>query len=144
MITAYLWIKAFHIIAVICWFAGIFYLPRLFVYHASAEDQVSRERFVIMEGKLMRIIMRPAMVLSLALGIAMLAMSWQAFASSVWMWLKIFFVVLLLGYHHYCAIIVRRFATGETPHSERFFRAFNELPVLILIAIVILVVVKPF
>ncbi|MEM7080741.1 MAG: protoporphyrinogen oxidase HemJ [Pseudomonadota bacterium] len=144
MIAAYLWIKAFHIIAVICWFAGIFYLPRLFVYHASAEDQISRDRFVVMESKLLNIIMRPAMILSVALGIAMLYMSWQAFAGSIWMWLKIALVVALLGYHYYCTVIARRFATGETPHSERFFRLFNELPVLLLIGIVLLVVVKPF
>ena len=142
--TQYLWLKAFHIIAVVTWFAGIFYLPRLFVYHASADDQPSRERFKIMEAKLYKVIMNPSMIVTLVLGIWMLALRWQAYSGQVWIWLKIFLVVLLIGYHHYCAKIIRAFAQDQVMHSEKFYRIYNELPVLILVSVVILVVVKPF
>ncbi|MEM7001976.1 MAG: protoporphyrinogen oxidase HemJ [Pseudomonadota bacterium] len=142
--TLYLWLKALHIIFVICWFAGIFYLPRLFVYHAAATDAVSRERFQVMERKLYRVIMNPAMLLTLIFGIWLLALRWQAYSGHIWIWLKIALVIGLIGYHHYCLAIMKRFARDEQPHSERFFRFFNEIPVLMLFGIVILVVVKPF
>lgn len=142
--TTYLWLKAFHIIAVIAWFAGIFYLPRLFVYHASAQDPISKERFKVMEHKLYRIIMNPSMALTLILGIWMLVDHWQAYHTHIWIWLKIVLVVGLVGYHHYCLKIIKAFAADQVPHSERFFRIFNEIPVLLLVPIVILVVVKPF
>lgn len=140
----YLWLKAFHIIGVVSWFAGLFYLPRLFVYHTSAEDASSRERFCVMERKLYRIIMRPAMIIAVGFGLGLLVAGWSGFATSVWLWLKLACVVLLLGYHHYCGRLVDAFADNRNPHSERFYRMFNELPALLLIAIVILVVVKPF
>ena len=142
--TAYLWFKAFHIIFVICWFAGIFYLPRLFVYHASALDTASKERFKVMEAKLYKLIMNPSMVLTLLFGIIMMADHWQAYQTAVWLWLKIFLVVLLVGYHHYCLKIIKAFARDEVPHTEKFFRVFNEIPVFLLFPIVILVVLKPF
>ena len=142
--TMYLWLKAFHIIFVVTWFAGLFYMPRLFVYHSGATDEVSRERFKIMERKLYRIIMNPSMILTLVFGIWLLVESWQAFSSQVWMWLKIVLVVLLMGYHHYCLRIIKAFAQDQVIHSEKFFRIFNELPSLVLIGAVILVVVKPF
>ena len=142
--TSYLWFKAFHIIFVICWFAGIFYLPRLFVYHASASDAISRERFKTMERKLYRIIMNPAMILTLLFGIIMLVQHWQAFHTQIWIWLKIFLVVLLIGYHHYCLKIIKAFERDEIVHSEKFFRFFNEIPVLLLIPTVLLAVLKPF
>ena len=144
MSSAYPWLKAFHIIGVVAWFAGLFYLPRLFVYHASAGDAVSRERFQVMEAKLYRIIMRPAMIVAVVFGLVTLALGWSAFAASGWLWLKLAAVVALLGYHHYCGRLIRDFAAGETPHSERFLRIFNEVPALLLILIVVLVVVKPF
>jgi protoporphyrinogen IX oxidase len=144
MTTLYLWLKAFHIIAVITWFAAIFYLPRLFVYHASAEDAISQARFKVMEEKLYRIIMRPSMIATLGLGISLLVMGWWAYAPTIWLWLKLFGVVALLGYHHYCGRIIRAFAADQNPHSERFFRMFNEVPAVLLIVIVVLVVVKPF
>jgi len=144
MSTGYLWIKAFHVIFVITWMAALFYLPRLFVYHASAADQVSNERFKVMEHKLYAIIMRPSMILATIFGIWMVILTWEAFASSGWLWIKIAAVVLLLGYHHYCARLLRGFAADENPHSERFYRIFNEAPALLLIVIVIMVVVKPF
>lgn len=144
MSTGYLWLKAFHIIGVVCWFAAMFYLPRLFVYHSSTTDDAGRERFKVMEDKLYRIIMRPSMIVTVVFGIWILLLAWDAFAASVWLWIKLAGVVLLLGYHHYCARLVKAFAADASPHSERFYRIFNELPVLLLILIVILVVVKPF
>ncbi|MEM8767279.1 MAG: protoporphyrinogen oxidase HemJ [Pseudomonadota bacterium] len=144
MSTAFLWLKAFHIIGVVTWFAAMFYLPRLFVYHSATEDDAGRARFRMMEDKLYRIIMRPSMFIATGFGLAVLFIGWEAYATSIWLWLKLFGVVLLLGYHHYCARLVRAFAADESPHSERFYRIFNEAPALLLIAIVILVVVKPF
>ncbi len=144
MSTGYLWIKAFHVIFVITWMAALFYLPRLFVYHSSAEDQISRDRFKIMESKLYKIIMRPSMLLATVFGLWVLFLAWEAFASSGWLWLKITAVIALLGYHHYCARLLRAFAADESPHSERFYRLFNEVPALLLFVIVIMVIVKPF
>jgi putative membrane protein len=139
----YPWLMAFHIIGVVAWFAGLFYLPRLFVYHVSAEDTVSRERFQVMERKLYRYIMNPSMVVTLIFGVWMLVVMWTAFAASGWLWLKLAGVLALLGYHHYCGRLIRAFAAEADRHSEKFYRVFNELPTLLLIAIVILVVVKP-
>ena len=142
--TLYLWLKTFHIIAVICWFAGIFYLPRLFIYHSAAHDDVSRERFQTMESKLYRVIMNPSMIVTLVLGIWMVVERWQAYQTHAWLWIKIALVVVLVGYHHYCLKIMKTLATGQNPHSDKFLRIFNEIPVLLLIPIVILVVFKPF
>jgi putative membrane protein len=142
--TGYLWIKAFHVIFVITWMAGLFYLPRLFVYHSSASDEISLERFKVMEAKLYRIIMRPSMLLATAFGLWMLFLAWDAIAASGWLWVKLVAVVALLGYHHYCARLLRAFAADENHHSERFYRVFNEVPALLLVVIVIMVVVKPF
>ncbi|HEX7037867.1 MAG TPA: protoporphyrinogen oxidase HemJ [Pseudomonadales bacterium] len=144
MSTGYLWLKAFHIVFVVAWFAGLFYLPRLFVYHAVTEDAAGRERFRTMESRLYRVIMRPAMILTLVFGIWLLVLGWSAFASSGWLWLKIAGVVALLGYHHYCGRLIRDFAADANRHSQKFYRMFNEVPTLLLIVIVVLVVVKPF
>ncbi len=140
----YLWVKAAHVIAMVCWFAGLFYLPRLFVYHLGAEDEVSRNRFVVMESKLYRIIMNPSMIATLALGIWALVETWAIYSGALWLWMKIALVSGLIGHHHYCRRIMRALANGESPGSERFLRLFNEIPTLALVAIVILVVVKPF
>ncbi|MEX2320602.1 MAG: protoporphyrinogen oxidase HemJ [Saccharospirillum sp.] len=139
----YLWLKAFHIIAVITWFAALFYLPRLFVYHAMAEDTLSRERFKVMERKLYRGIMTPSSVVAVALGIAMLVVN-PAWLSMGWMHVKLFLVVLLLGYHHACGRLLKRFAADDNRHSHAWYRWFNEAPVLVLVGIVLLVVIKPF
>jgi protoporphyrinogen IX oxidase len=144
MSTAYLWLKALHIISVVTWFAALFYLPRLFVYHAAADDEVGRARFRTMEDKLYRIIMRPSMLAAVGFGLALLVIGWSAFAPTVWLWLKLTGVVALIGYHHYCLRIIRAFAADRTLHSERFLRIFNEVPAVLLIVIVVLVVVKPF
>lgn len=140
----YLWLKALHIVAIVCWFAGLFYLPRLFVYHAMSEDQVSRERFQVMERKLYRGIMMPSMIATLLFGIGMIAMNPGLFATGGWLHAKLTLVVVLIGYHHLCGAQLKRFARDENNRSHVFYRWFNEFPVLLLLAIVILVVVKPF
>ena len=142
--SIYLTLKALHLISVVTWFAGIFYLPRLFVYHATAEDQVSKDRFVIMETKLYRLIMNPSMIVTLVLGVWMLWLNWTGLSNQTWIWLKIVLVITLIGYHHYCLGIIKGFIRGETRHSEKFLRIFNEIPVLILVSVVFLAVFKPF
>ncbi|GGM20162.1 TIGR00701 family protein [Pseudomonas asuensis] len=139
----YLWIKALHIIALVCWFAGLFYLPRLFVYHAQSEDSISHERFVLMERKLYRGIMLPSMLATLIFGIILLVLN-PGWLSQGWMHTKLALVFLLVGYHHMCGAMLKRFARGENKRSHVFYRWFNEAPVLILIAIIILVVIKPY
>lgn len=139
-----LWLKAFHIIAVICWFAGIFYLPRLFVHHAMTEDQAGRERFKLMERKLYRGIMNPSMIATVVLGVWLLILNWEYYKTQGWLHAKLALVVILIGYHHVCLAYLKKFAADANTKSHRFYRVFNEIPVLLLIAIVILVVVRPF
>ena len=139
----YLWLKALHIIAMVCWFAGLFYLPRLFVYHAMSSDAVSHERFCVMERKLYRGIMQPSMIATLILGAWLLYLN-PAWLSMGWLHVKLTLVVILVGYQHLCGAQLRAFARGESARGHVFFRWFNEVPVLFLLAIVILVVVKPF
>lgn len=139
-----LWIKAFHIIAVVCWFAGIFYLPRLFVYHAMSEDKLSKERFIIMERKLLRAIMNPSAVVAIALGIILLRQNWALYQHQGWIHAKLGLVALLIIYHLSCRHLWLKFSTDDNQHSHTFYRWFNEVPVLLLISIVILVVVRPF
>ena len=140
-----LWVKAFHIIAVVTWFAAIFYLPRLFVYHASAEDEVSRERFKIMERKLYRGIMTPSMVVVVALGLWLISFNpHYYFIDTQWMHAKLTLVAVLIGYHFYCGHLLKIFRDDKNQRSHVFYRWFNEIPVFLLIAIVILVVVRPF
>ena len=140
-----LWIKAFHIISVITWFAALFYLPRLFVYHAMSSDRTSIERFKVMERKLYRGIMTPSFILATALGIWMLEVyAWQAYVSQLWLHLKLLLVALLIAYHFYCGYLVKVFAEDNNQRSHKFYRYFNEVPVFVLLAVVILVVVKPF
>lgn len=136
-----LWIKAFHIIAVICWMAGIFYLPRLFVYHAMSEDTASKERFKIMERKLYNGIMTPSMVASVVLGMWL----WMAYGfSGGWLHAKLALVGLLIAYHVWCSRTMKKFARDEIAHGHVFYRWMNEAPIFLLVGIVILVVVKPF
>ena len=142
--SGYLWIKAFHVIFVITWMAAMFYLPRLFIYHSSTTDSISIERFKVMEHKLYAIIMRPSMLLATVLGLWMVVLAWDAYSTSGWLWIKLAAAVGLLGYHHYCARLLKAFAADQKLHSERFYRIFNEVPALALIVIVIMVVVKPF
>ena len=138
-----LWVKAFHIIAVICWFAGLFYLPRLFVYHAMSEDQVSKDRFKTMERKLFRGIMTPSAIATIFFGAWLISFNAQYYLSAWWMHAKLALVMVLLGYHLTCWKIHVDFRNDANTRSHTFFRFFNEFPVLILVSIVILVVVKP-
>jgi putative membrane protein len=139
----YLLIKALHIIAMVCWFAGLFYLPRLFVYHAMSEDETSKARFCIMERKLYRGIMLPSMLATVIFGLWLLHLN-PAWLSMGWMHAKLALVLVLIGYHHLCGAQLKRFARGENARSHVFYRWFNEVPVLFLIAIILLVVIKPF
>jgi len=138
-----LWVKAFHIISVICWFAALFYLPRLFVYHAMSEDEISNERFKIMERKLLRGIGTPSMIATFIFGIWLVSYNWEYYLQASWFWAKIICILILTIYHHVCIYFWRQFCNDKNNHSHVFYRWFNELPVLLLIGIVLLVVVKP-
>jgi putative membrane protein len=139
------WFKAFHVISVITWFAALFYLPRLFVYHSMSDDKVSTDRFKVMERKLYRGIMMPSFVIASVLGIWMLQdYAWSAYSQQYWLHTKLFLVILLVIYHFYCGHLIKVFQEDKNTRSDVFYRWFNEFPVLILIAIIILVVVKPF
>ena len=139
-----LWIKAFHIIAMVTWFGGLFYLPRLFVYHALSEDTLSQARFVIMERKLYYGIMAPGACFTLGLGLWLLqGYGWVAYKTALWLHLKLMLVLILVLYHFYCGYLRRQFQKNQNQHSHVFYRWLNEFPVLILFGIVILTVVKP-
>ena len=138
-----IWLKAFHIIFVITWFAGLFYLPRLFVHHALSEDSATKERLKIMERKLYRFT-TPSMAITIILGAGLLIPNWNIYASFAWIYIKLAFVVLLIAYHIWCGKMVKTFAADENTKSHVWYRWFNEAPVLALFVIVILVVVKPF
>ena len=137
-----LWLKAFHVAAMVTWFAGLLYLPRLFVYHADAGDWISVERFRIMERRLF-MIMTIGAVVTVAFGLAMVAEA-PAYLDTAWLRIKLTLVLLLIVYHVLCFKFVRDFAHDRHPHSARWFRAFNEVPSLLLIGIVVLAIVKPF
>ena len=137
-----LWLKAFHVIAVITWFAGLFYLPRLYVYHADAKDSISIERFKVMERRLFGI-MTIGAVAGVGLGLAMLAAA-PAYLTFGWLRIKLLFVLLVIAYHLICYKLMREFAENRNAHSARWYRGFNEVPSLLLVAIVVLAVVKPF
>ncbi|MFY0700898.1 MAG: protoporphyrinogen oxidase HemJ [Bermanella sp.] len=139
-----LWLKAFHIIAVVCWFAALFYLPRLFVYHAMSEDQTSKERFKIMERKLYRGIMTPSMIAVVVLGGWLLTLNPEYYFSQGWIHAKLTLVAILIGYHFHCGVLLKQFRDDKNTKSHTFYRFFNEAPVLILVAVVILAVVRPF
>ena len=139
----YQWVLAFHIIAVICWFAALFYLPRLFVYHAMSEDEISIERFKVMQRKLYRGIANPSMIATIIFGLWLVTLV-PAYLNEIWFQLKAGLVLLLIGYHHICLSHMKRLAEDRNDKTHVYFRVFNEVPVLILVGIVILVVVKPF
>ena len=140
MSSGYLWVKAFHIVFIASWFAGLFYLPRLFVNHAMVDDPATAGRLLMMEQKLYRF-MGPLALLALAFGLWL----WLGYGiSGGWLHAKLALVVLLIGYHNYCGRLLKDFAQGRNRHSHVWYRWFNEVPVLVLFAVVILVVVKPF
>ncbi|HTM63825.1 MAG TPA: protoporphyrinogen oxidase HemJ [Gammaproteobacteria bacterium] len=139
-----LWIKSFHIIFMVTWFAGLFYLPRLFVYHAIASDSVSIERFKIMERKLYFGITTPGMIFTVLFGLWTLSYNISGYMHDGWMHAKLSLVFLLLIYHFYLGKLYLDFKHDRNRHGHVFYRIVNEIPVLFLAAIVILVVVKPF
>src|SRR5690554_5716900 len=126
-----LWVKAFHLIAIICWFAALFYLPRLFVYHAMSEDMTSRERFKIMERKLYRGIGTPSLIATVALGVWLSSGNWAYYAESLWYWIKITLVVVLVVYHFICGHFLKQFRDDRCQRGHVFFRWFNEFPVFL-------------
>ena len=139
-----LWIKAFHIIFVVTWFSGLFYLPRLFVYHAMADDVPSQARFKIMERKLYIGITTPSALLATFFGLWLLWLGWPGILQQGWMHAKLALVIVLWAYHLMCQKYLKDFKHDRNTHSHVFYRWFNEAPVLLLVAIVILVVVRPF
>lgn len=135
-----LWIKALHIVFVTSWFAGLFYLPRLFVNHAMVDDPATLQQLELMERKLYRF-MTPLALLALGFGLWL----WLGYGiTGGWLHAKLVLVLGLVGYHHYCGRLIRDFAQGRNRRSHVWYRFFNEIPVLVLFAVVILVVVKPF
>ena len=137
-----LWLKGFHVIAVVTWFAGLFYLPRLYVYHADAKDQISIERFRVMERRLFALMTIGAGA-SVGLGAAMLVAA-PIYLSMGWLRIKLLLVLLLIAYHLVCYKLLLDFAEDRNRHSARWYRGFNEIPSLLLIGIVLLAVVKGF
>lgn len=139
-----LWVKAFHIIFMVTWFAGLFYLPRLFVYHAMATDQPSIDRFKIMERKLFFGIMTPGAVFTLLFGVWLISFNPSSYMQAGWMHAKLSLVLLAFIYHFYLGKLWLDFKFDRNKHGHVFFRILNEVPVLFLVAIVLLVIVKPF
>lgn len=140
----YLWLKAFHIIFMVTWFAGLFYLPRLFVYHALCDDEPGNARFKTMERKLYFGIMTPGAILTLGAGVwlvGLLGLDWLMAAG--WFHTKLLLVALLVAYHIYLGVLQKRFANDRNRHGHVFYRWLNEAPVLVLVAVVLLAIIKP-
>ena len=143
--TIYLWFKALHVISVIAWMAGLLYLPRLFVYHCDAPvGSQSSETFKVMEGRLVRAIMTPAMLATWLFGLALLAASPAVDWGSGWLHLKLFLVVVMSGLHGMMARWRGEFLVDRNHHTARFYRIINEVPTVLMIAIVLTVIIKPF
>ena len=143
MTEYFLWFKAWHVISLVCWFAAIFYLPRLFVYHAMSADKISQERFALMERKLYRGIMTPAMIATWIFGLCMLLPNWESYKTQVWLHIKLACVIALTVYHIACGRFRLKLIDNPNYKTHVFWRWFNEVPVFILVAVVILVIVKP-
>lgn len=135
-------LKAFHVIFMVTWFAGLFYLPRLFIYHRAAEERLSRERFEVMEWRLW-VIMTIGAVLTIGSGLIQIGLYWWPLEAG-WLHAKLVLVAGLTAYHLYCLRLMRLFRLNRMPHGDRFLRLFNEVPALGLIGIVLLAVLKPF
>ncbi|HAY41986.1 MAG TPA: TIGR00701 family protein [Gammaproteobacteria bacterium] len=140
-----LWVKAIHIFGFISWLAGMFYLPRLFVYHSMADDKISIERFKLMELRLYRGIMMPSLIVTTVFGLWMVQdYAWEAYSNQYWLQAKLVLVGLLIVYHFYCGYLVGVFAKDKNTRSDIYYRWFNEVPFPILVGIIILAVVRPF
>lgn len=142
----YLWLKALHIISVIAWMAGLFYLPRLYVYHTRVKPGSEQDKlFQVMELKLLRIIMAPASVLTWVFGLALVFVyGWDAFFDSGWGWVKLIAVIALTWFHHTLARYRKAFAVGKNTRPEKYYRLINEVPTVLMIIIVFMVVLQPF
>ncbi|MGH8502173.1 MAG: CopD family protein [Gammaproteobacteria bacterium] len=138
-----LWVKALHVIFMVTWFAGLFYLPRLFVYHALSDDNVSHRRFVTMERKLFWGIMTPGAAATIGFGLWMLIANWPLYASATWMHAKLGLAAGLVVYHVWCGKLAIDFKHGRNAHTHVWYRWFNEIPVIFLASITILAIVKP-
>lgn len=138
-----LWLKALHIIFVVCWFAGLFYLPRIFVYYAASEHGVTRQQLAVMARRLYRFV-TPLMLIAIALGIALITLNLDYYLQAKWMWLKLAGVAFLIFYHIQCGRYVNAINANSDQHTHVFYRFFNEVPVLFLFGIVLLAVLKPF
>ena len=143
MTEYFLWFKAWHVISLVCWFAAIFYLPRLFVYHAMSADKISQERFALMERKLYRGIMTPAMIATWIFGLCMMLHNCDSYKTQVWLHIKLAYVIALTVYHVACGRFRLKLIDNPNYKTHVFWRWFNEVPVFILVAVVILVIVKP-
>ena len=142
--TTILWLKAFHVVFMVAWFAGIFYLPRLFVNHAETDSQAVKDHLKGMERRLLYFV-TPFAIFTVLLGVALIySYGFDWFVASKWLHIKLLLVLLLLAYHGYCFILVKAFQNDKNTRSGKFYRLFNELPVLVLLAIIILVYIKPF
>ncbi|MEQ1635145.1 MAG: protoporphyrinogen oxidase HemJ [Methylococcales bacterium] len=140
-----LWLKALHLIFMVTWFAGLFYLPRLFVYHAMSDDTISKERFKVMERKLFWGIMTPGMLVTLIFGVWMLVdYAWALYGDSGWLHAKLTMIIFLVIYHAYCGKWLNDFKQDCNQRSHVFYRWVNEIPVLFLVGIILLAVIKPF
>lgn len=138
-----LWLKAFHIIFVVCWFAGLFYLPRIFVYYAASEHRIVRAQLAVMARRLYRFV-TPFMFIAIALGIALITLNSSYYLQAKWMWLKLGGVAFLVVYHFICGLYVKAINDNRDSRGHVFYRIFNEVPVLFLFGIVILAILKPF
>ncbi len=139
----YLAIKSLHLITMVAWFAAMFYLPRLFVYHCSAPNTEAAEMLTTMEHRLYRAIMTPAALLTLVFGVWLMILNWTAYQSALWLWVKLLCVLALFAYHGMCGGMVRAFRDNSNKRSQKFYRVFNEVPLLFLVLIVLLAVFKP-
>jgi len=139
-----LWFKALHLIFMVTWFAGLFYLPRLFVYHAMSEDQISIDRFKIMERKLYYGIATPGAILTIIFGLGIIfSVGWKIYMSMLWFHIKLGLLVMLVLYHIFCGKLLNDFKHDRNTHSHVWYRWFNEVPVIFLIAIVLLAILRP-
>lgn len=144
MNSLYLWIKAFHVMAVVAWFAGSFYIFRLFVYHIEASSEDVKSTLSVMERKLIKVIMTPAMIASWILGLALVASQWPGILHQGWIHVKLLMVLILSGYHGYSSKIHKQLVAGTCRLTSKQARIINEVPALLLIVIAIMVIVKPF
>lgn len=138
------WIVSFHVMFMVVWFAGLFYLPRLFVYHAMCEDTPGKERFKVMERKLY--VMTHIGLAGTAFfgAVLLVGYAWQAYFNTGWLWVKLTMVMILIGYHFYCGKLLKDFKAGQNIRDHKFYRIVNEIPVIPLVVIIIMVIVKPF